>query len=108
MAHVGPKGKNSPEPMVLSLSLFQNGDQKKSKLKVKILCNDKYKTVVPNPSLPMYHFSISTGEHVPLKFLMTKYLTMTNRYILTISCILVNNIHWHVHKYLEINDIYIH
>ena len=30
------------------------------------------KTEVPNLSLTMYPFSISTDEHIPLKFLMTK------------------------------------
>jgi len=32
------------------------------------------KTEVPNLSLTMYPFSISTDEHIPLKFVMTKKL----------------------------------
>jgi len=37
---------------------------------------------VPNPSLTMYPFSISTDEHVPLNFLTTKMLSE------------ITNIHW--------------
>jgi len=33
---------------------------------------------VPNLPLTMYRFSISADEHVPLKFLMTKYFIMIN------------------------------
>jgi len=41
-----------------------------------------YQPGVPNLSLNMYTFSISTDEHVPLKVLMEKYFSMTNhRYI---------------------------
>jgi len=42
-----------------------------------------FKSGVPNLSLTMYPFSISTDENVPLKFLMTKYCIMPkiHRYI---------------------------
>jgi len=37
-----------------------------------------YISGITNLSLTMYPFSISTDEHVPLKFLMTKHFIMTN------------------------------
>jgi len=39
------------------------------------------KTGVPNISLTMHPFSMSTDELVTLKVLMTKYFNMANRYI---------------------------
>jgi len=47
---------------------------------------------IPNLSLTMYPFRIPTDEHVPLKFLMTKYFVVSNhRYISTINIMIFEN-----------------
>ena len=52
-----------------------------------------YKTEVPNPSLTMYPFRISTDEHIPRKFLMTKKLNK------------ITEIHWMFHRTLSKSSI---
>jgi len=54
----------------------------KEELRMINVFSTPYRTGVPNLSLTMYPFSIPTDEHVPLKFLMTKYFIMIiHRYI---------------------------